>query len=308
MAVPVATIISSPFARREIFRKLSQFVVLIILAVSTIFSVQAQMTTGRVFGNLQDPNSAVISGTNVRISNTKTNDYGEFHLANQFSAEFGRARGGQVTTTTKSGIDEYHGTAYGFFFNRYLNTLDNLQKRAGVRLLSGALPARAGEPVPNQQTRPSIDAEQCSLVFNYSVGRGDDPELGGYSRVTLNGNLVCNAGLLTIQASLRDRTQGYLDQYLGFGGCVLPWQHTQCAVEASVRTFGTINVYDSKYPAAQKARFFLRVNLLAPPGYVWRGSCNMFTNVPQLECSGIGTNTIRATFATADFATGILAP
>ncbi|HJQ35105.1 MAG TPA: hypothetical protein VJ866_23340, partial [Pyrinomonadaceae bacterium] len=53
-------------------------------------------------------------------------------IQNQFSAEFGRSNGGQFLTVTKSGTNDYHGSFYGFFRNRYLNALDNLQKTAGV--------------------------------------------------------------------------------------------------------------------------------------------------------------------------------
>ena len=52
-------------------------------------------------------------------------------LQNQFSAEFGRSNGGQFITVTKSGTNEYHGTVYGFFRNRYLNALDSRQKEDG---------------------------------------------------------------------------------------------------------------------------------------------------------------------------------
>ncbi|HJQ32520.1 MAG TPA: hypothetical protein VJ866_10080, partial [Pyrinomonadaceae bacterium] len=53
-------------------------------------------------------------------------------IQNQFSAEFGRSNGGQFLTVTKSGTNDYHGSFYGFFRNRYLNALDNIQKQAGV--------------------------------------------------------------------------------------------------------------------------------------------------------------------------------
>ena len=52
-------------------------------------------------------------------------------LQNQFSAEFARSNGGQFLTVTKSGSNDYHGSVYGFFRNRYLNALDTRQKEDG---------------------------------------------------------------------------------------------------------------------------------------------------------------------------------
>ena len=48
-------------------------------------------------------------------------------LQNQFSAEFGRSNGGQFITVTKSGSNDFHGSAYSFGRNRYLNALDTRQ-------------------------------------------------------------------------------------------------------------------------------------------------------------------------------------
>src|ERR1041384_2231286 len=53
-------------------------------------------------------------------------------LSNQYSAEFARSTGGQFITITKSGTNQFHGTAFGFFQNRHLNALDTLLKNNGI--------------------------------------------------------------------------------------------------------------------------------------------------------------------------------
>ncbi|MEP7270216.1 MAG: carboxypeptidase regulatory-like domain-containing protein [Acidobacteriota bacterium] len=77
-----------------------------------------------------DNNDKSITGPQLYVSPETVAEFSL--LANQFSAEFGRSNGGQFITVTKSGTNQYHGAAYGFFQNRYLNALDALQKRAGV--------------------------------------------------------------------------------------------------------------------------------------------------------------------------------
>src|SRR5712692_10630182 len=52
-------------------------------------------------------------------------------LTNQFSAEYGHSAGGLFATTTKSGGNNLHGTAWGYNQNRNYNAMDNLEKARG---------------------------------------------------------------------------------------------------------------------------------------------------------------------------------
>src|SRR6185503_12348129 len=77
-----------------------------------------------------DNNDKSVTGPQSYIS---PDEVAEFTLLqNQFSAEFARSNGGNFLTVTKSGTNDFHGTAYGFFRNRYLNALDTIQKNAGT--------------------------------------------------------------------------------------------------------------------------------------------------------------------------------
>jgi hypothetical protein len=55
----------------------------------------------------------------------------EFNLiSNQFSAEYGHSTAGQFNIITKSGTNEFHGSAFYYGQNRHLNAMDNLTKAA----------------------------------------------------------------------------------------------------------------------------------------------------------------------------------
>ncbi|HYY57651.1 MAG TPA: hypothetical protein VE842_09990, partial [Pyrinomonadaceae bacterium] len=53
-------------------------------------------------------------------------------VTSNFSAEYGRSSSEQFITAERAGTNEYHGSLYGFFLNRQLNSLDTQQKAAGV--------------------------------------------------------------------------------------------------------------------------------------------------------------------------------
>ena len=77
-----------------------------------------------------DNNDKAVTGPQVYVSPEAVQEFSL--LSNQYSAEFARSTGGQFITTTKSGTNSFHGTAYGFFQNRHLNALDTQQKAAGI--------------------------------------------------------------------------------------------------------------------------------------------------------------------------------
>lgn len=77
-----------------------------------------------------DNNRKDVSGPAVYISPETVAEFSI--LTNQYGAEFARSTGGQFITVSKSGANNFHGTGYSFFRNRYLNALDTAQKNAGV--------------------------------------------------------------------------------------------------------------------------------------------------------------------------------
>ena len=77
-----------------------------------------------------DNNDKTVSGPQIYVSPESVAEFNV--LTNQASAEFARSTGGQFITVTKSGGNDFHGTAYEFMQNRHLNAIDNLQTLAGI--------------------------------------------------------------------------------------------------------------------------------------------------------------------------------
>src|SRR3989441_9826608 len=70
-------------------------------------------------------------------------------LTNQFSAECGHSAGGIVNTVTKSGTNNWHGSAWEYNRNRNYDAFDNQQKQRGLkdRFDYDRLGATAGGPI-----------------------------------------------------------------------------------------------------------------------------------------------------------------
>ncbi len=73
------------------------------------------------------------AGGSALLSNVSMEAVQEFRTeVLGYSAEFGRSAGGVVNLVTKSGTNNFHGTAFWFFRNRTLNAIDLFSKLNGV--------------------------------------------------------------------------------------------------------------------------------------------------------------------------------
>jgi hypothetical protein len=77
-----------------------------------------------------DNNDKAVTGPQVYVSPEAVAEFSL--LSNQYSAEFARSTGGQFITITKSGTNQFHGTAFAFFQNKNLNALDTLLIANGI--------------------------------------------------------------------------------------------------------------------------------------------------------------------------------
>jgi hypothetical protein len=79
----------------------------------------------------QDSNDPSVTGRQQVMNNPDIVQ--EFRLVtNQFSAEYGRAAGAVVNVVTKSGTNEFHGSAYWFYNSNRLNAMTNTDKAGGA--------------------------------------------------------------------------------------------------------------------------------------------------------------------------------
>src|SRR5947208_10120106 len=77
-----------------------------------------------------DNNDKTVTGPLVYVPTDATQEFSI--LQNQYNSEFGHSTGGQFNTIVKSGTNEIHGSAYEYFQNRRLNSLDQSFKRQGT--------------------------------------------------------------------------------------------------------------------------------------------------------------------------------
>jgi len=91
-----------------------------------------------------DVNESSAGGGNSTPLHPNPDSLAEFQVVtSNFTAEFGRSSGGQVTMITRSGTNEFHGSAFEFYqtprfqANEYQNNLNNIPKRQLIQHIAG---------------------------------------------------------------------------------------------------------------------------------------------------------------------------
>lgn len=131
------------------------------LARDTTPSIGAAPTSGLNIGGQRGRSNLVnIDGTDATddsvngIRSTVSQDaVQEFQIiTNGYAAEYGRASGGVINIISKSGSDEFHGSAFGYLRNRYIqatNPFSNVNQPAYTRAQYGIA---AGGPIKKGRT------------------------------------------------------------------------------------------------------------------------------------------------------------
>ena len=100
-------------------------------ANGTNFSVNGmRLRSNNFMMDGQDSNDPSVSGRQQRMNNTDLVQEVRL-ITNQFAAEYGRAAGSVLNVITKSGTNQFRGSAFLFHNDNSLNARSNLDKAAG---------------------------------------------------------------------------------------------------------------------------------------------------------------------------------
>lgn len=140
------------------------------------FSVNGMRTRSNNFMvDGTDSNSPSVGGLLQEINNPDT--VGEFRvITNQFAPEYGRAAGSVVNIVTKSGTNQFHGSAFWKHNDNKLNSRSNLDKRVFPRApwrIENQVAATVGGPVIKNKT-----------FFFGSIMRWTDRQFASGSNIT----------------------------------------------------------------------------------------------------------------------------
>ncbi|HEY4933184.1 MAG TPA: TonB-dependent receptor [Terriglobales bacterium] len=202
------------------------------LARDTAPSIGAAPTSGLNIGGQRarsnliniDGTNAVDNSTNGIRSTVSQDAVQEFQiLTNGYAAEYGQAAGGVINIISKSGTNQFHGSAFGYLRNRYIqatNPFSNVYQPAYTRAQYGLT---AGGPIKNDRTY---------WFFSYE---GTDRHESGFNDIGAN-----NFGLSS-QADLTRFVNAALGQNLPPGTFVAPVTPAQAGfLNAAPITPGTI--------------------------------------------------------------------
>ncbi len=140
------------------------------------------------------PGLSALGGTNNLVSLDALDEYKI--LTSTYAAEFGRTPGGQVTVVTRSGTNEFHGSAFEYFRNEKLDANDWFNNARGLRkpaLRNNDFGGVLGGPILKNRTffffsyeglrlrlPQSVTADVPSLAARQAAPAGVGPILNAY--------------------------------------------------------------------------------------------------------------------------------
>ena len=181
-----------------------------VFAAGTNFSVNGSRPRSNSFTiDGQDANDPVSTGPQQVLNNPEIIQ--EFRLiTNQFSAEYGRAAGSVVSVATKSGTNDFHGSAFWFHNDNALNACSNLGKRAGLTDPRFCSPLSSGRDAAPFRTENQLGGTLGGPIwrnrtfFFGSVQRWTDRQLGAGTSIS---GVPTEAGKGLLQSTVGARPQ-----------------------------------------------------------------------------------------------------
>jgi hypothetical protein len=165
-----------------------QFANLASLAPGTTLSVNSdptkpgQLTVALNGGSGRNVNYIIDGGDNTddtiggALQNFNLEAVEEFKIQTmQYKAEFGRSTGGVLTVVTKSGTNEFRGSAYGFFRDDSLNEVTTTESEAGLDAQPYSREqwgASLGGPIVRDKAHFFATYEKTTRDTNYTVDSG----------------------------------------------------------------------------------------------------------------------------------------
>lgn len=162
-----------------------------------------------------DINESTAGGSNFTPLRPNPDSISQVQIVtSNFTAELGRSSGAQVSMITRSGTNEFHGSAFEFYRSprfdakAYTNTINNLPKDQFVQHIFGG--SLGGPIIKNKLlfftnlqllraydtalvSRTVYTAQARTGLFRYVVGRANSPAGTGTAAVDANGNAILPA-------------------------------------------------------------------------------------------------------------------
>ena len=159
--------------------------------------------------NMDDTIGGALQGFNLEAVQ-------EFKIqTSQYKAEYGRSTGGVLSVVTKTGTNQFSGSAYGFFRNDSLNTKTESEKLAGIDKQSferDQYGASLGGPIVKDKAHFFATYEKTKRDTNYTVLTGGlFPQFDGQSTP-----LPFTDELITAKATLDTSAKQFLQLRYGY--------------------------------------------------------------------------------------------